>query len=247
MAGDRRLRTERERWDREAAGRPSTEVTLAEAGWADVIERLLDAVGPLDRRRVLDCGCGRGALSRAAATRGALVVGFDVSEAMLRVAQRRIPGASFVLADFTALSFLADAFDAAVGMFVLHHVDLAAAAGELARVLRPGGRAVFLETWQRNPLIRAARRLRGRAGIARHGTPDERPLEPADLDLLRRAGFAVEIEFPAFMLLRLFDNNVLRGRWALATRALRALDVALDRVPALRPWGYYVAVVLTRT
>lgn len=241
-----RLRAEQVAWDREAAARAPEEVDLGEQGWADVIARLLDAAGPLSGRRVLDCGCGRGALSRAAAARGAEVVGVDVSERMLHTAVEAGGAAAYLLADLAALPLAPASVDAAVGMFVLHHVDLAAAADELARVLRPGGRGVFLETWQRNPLIRAARRLRGRTGIARHGTPDERPLVPADLDLLRRAGFVVEVAFPAFMLFRLFDNNILRGRVPLASRILRAVDVALDRVRPLRPWGYYVAVLLTR-
>lgn len=247
MAGGDRRSAERAAWDREAASRSLDELAAAEAGWADVIDRLLAELGPLQGRRVLDCGCGAGGMSLAVLARGATVVGFDVSEGMLAVARRRGgAGAAFVAADFAALPFADASFDAAVGMFVLHHVELAPAAAELARILRPGGRAVFLETWQRNPLVRLARRLRGRAGIARHGTEDERPLGPADLGTLWAAGFDVRVGYPAFMLARLLDNNVLRGRWRVASSLLRAVDVTLDRVPAVRPWGYYAAVVLAR-
>jgi SAM-dependent methyltransferase len=50
-------------------------------------------------------------------------------------------------------------FDAVLGKQILHHLDLRVAVPEIARVLRPGGRAVFLEPLIHNPLLEGYRRL----------------------------------------------------------------------------------------
>ena len=67
-------------------------------------------------------------------------------------------------------------FDAVLGKQILHHLDLGVAIPEIVRVLRPGGRAVFLEPLIHNPLLEGYRRLTPhlpqphRAG-AQHGRP----------------------------------------------------------------------------
>ena len=99
--------------------------------------------------RVLDVGCGLGALSAAAAARGAVVTGVDLAEGMLAEARRRHPDVEFVHADAEALPFADGAFDVALGAFIVNHLPHAErAAAELARVARrvaladvgPGGR-----------------------------------------------------------------------------------------------------------
>lgn len=98
--------------------------------------------------RVLDVACGTGdfvcALVRASP--GSEVTGLDFSEEMLRIARRRMPGASFVQGDALALPFEAEAFDAVtVGFGLRNFVDIPKALSEMARVLKPGGSLVILE------------------------------------------------------------------------------------------------------
>ena len=57
----------------------------------DILEKLL---APLQGRRILDIGCGRGQLLQALAERGASVAGLDPDEAMLEVAQALVPKAA---------------------------------------------------------------------------------------------------------------------------------------------------------
>ena len=108
---------------------------------------MLDAIweeGDLLGRRVLDVGCGTGRLAYALAERGAKVWGVDSSPEMLAEARagagRR---AGFKLGRAEALPFRDGWFDRAVLRLAVHLVDRAAAFPELARVLRPGGRAVI--------------------------------------------------------------------------------------------------------
>jgi demethylmenaquinone methyltransferase/2-methoxy-6-polyprenyl-1,4-benzoquinol methylase len=110
--------------------------------------------------RVLDVCTGTGAL--AALLRGRVgargqVVGVDLTEAMLEVARARVPEVSFVLADACALPFPDRSFEAATMAFGLRNIgDRQKALDELARVLRPGGRAVILEFSQVHPPLRSA-------------------------------------------------------------------------------------------
>jgi SAM-dependent methyltransferase len=106
--------------------------------------------------RVLDVGSGPGLLAAEMAQVVGLaghVIGIDLSDAMLALGQRRcanIEGTgrlSFLKADATALPFPDAAFDAAVSIQVYEYVaNLPKALAELYRVLRPGGRALVLDT-----------------------------------------------------------------------------------------------------
>jgi SAM-dependent methyltransferase len=99
------------------------------------IEPLLNAAGVAVGDRVLDVGCGPGALSAAAAARGADVVGVDLAEGMLAEARRRHPSVEFTCADAEALPFADGAFDVALGAFLVNHLpDAETAIAEMQRV-----------------------------------------------------------------------------------------------------------------
>jgi magnesium-protoporphyrin O-methyltransferase len=51
--------------------------------------RILDFIGPVGGRRILDLGCGDGLLTSTLAERGAWVVGIDANRAMLEAASAR--------------------------------------------------------------------------------------------------------------------------------------------------------------
>ena len=91
-------------------------------------------------QRVLDIGCGTGVFLRAAADRGARVVGFDASEPLLAVARERVPEADLHAGDMQALPFGDDGFDVVTGFCSFFYADdMAGALSEAARVTRPGG------------------------------------------------------------------------------------------------------------
>jgi demethylmenaquinone methyltransferase/2-methoxy-6-polyprenyl-1,4-benzoquinol methylase len=104
--------------------------------------------------RVLDACCGTGDLALAAEREGGNVTGLDFSREMLCRARRKSETVTWIEGDLLALPFDDASFDAAtVGFGVRNVADLAAALGELRRVLRPGGRLAILEITQpRGPL-----------------------------------------------------------------------------------------------
>ena len=93
--------------------------------------------------RLLDVGCGGGAHAVVFGEHGWTVTGVDVSTAQLDLARER--GVEVVHADAAALPFDNESFDAAISIFTHTDVDdFAAVVREVARVLRPGGRFVYL-------------------------------------------------------------------------------------------------------
>ena len=109
---------------------------------------ILVPLGPLPGRTVLDVGAGPGGLTVDLAARGARVLALDGAPEMLRRAGERIADARGVLlvrADARRLPLPDASVDHAAGMLVLHLLDdPVPALRELRRVLRPGGRVVFL-------------------------------------------------------------------------------------------------------
>lgn len=137
-------RAVRDGWDRIASGfdQHTTPLTMAFA------EQLLDRVDVDPGVRLLDVAAGSGALGIPAARRGAAVVGVDIAPAMIErlAARARDEGLSTLEArvmDGTALDFADATFDVVVslnGVSLFPDVDRGLA--EMARVLRPGGRAL---------------------------------------------------------------------------------------------------------
>jgi SAM-dependent methyltransferase len=104
-------------------------------------ELLVTLLDPQPGERFLDVGTGSGGLAQRAAERGAEVVGVDVAEAAVEVARTTVPDARFEVADAQALPFPAAAFDVVASAYGVNFATShAAAAAELARVCRPGGR-----------------------------------------------------------------------------------------------------------
>ncbi len=118
-------------------------------GLDEATARLL---GEVAGRRVLEVGCGAGQCGRWLLTRGAQVIGVDLSFRQLQHSRRldlthrlRLPT---VQADACQLPFADTAFDLACSAYgaVPFVADSAALMREVARVLRPGGRWVFSVT-----------------------------------------------------------------------------------------------------
>ncbi|AIS01452.1 class I SAM-dependent methyltransferase [Streptomyces glaucescens] len=125
---------EAERYDASRGGEPRA---------AAAAEGVLHLV-PGDARRLLDLACGTGIVTRrlAAARDGLRVTGADLTDAMVRRAAARLPGA-VLRADARRLPFADGTFDAVTSVWLLHLLPgpaaVRAVVAECARVLRPGG------------------------------------------------------------------------------------------------------------
>jgi ubiquinone/menaquinone biosynthesis C-methylase UbiE len=114
----------------------------------DMHVALAEALAPQPDERWLDVACGAGNLAELAAGAGALVTGIDLSPRLIEVAKARAEAGGFDIdyrvGDAESLDVedaSCDVVSSSVGM--IFAPDHAAAAGELARVARPGGRLGF--------------------------------------------------------------------------------------------------------
>ena len=226
---------------------------LPQLGFPLFLQCVLDRIGELRGKRVLDLGTGSGFLASLLAANGAQVDAVDVSEASLAVARWRasISGVAdrirFHCRPAEALGFEDASFDAVCGVFVLHHLELSAAAPELRRVLRPGGVGAFIETSTRSPVLRAARDLLpGRFGIEKASSDDEAPLDASAEVILKRVfGQLVRMDYPTTVFFRM-ASYIPPLHHAPVERLLAQLDALLHRVPALRSQSYHCVVSFRR-
>jgi SAM-dependent methyltransferase len=234
--GDRQQR-EKEFWEKEFSpdmytGKPETTYAAWKAA-NPLVQTALEWLEPIAGKRILVCGVG-GREATTFARAGAEVYGFDISEKMTQAIEafaERLNLADRIKVQampFEVLQYLDSYFDIAYGSAILHHIDLEQGASELRRVLKPGGRASFIEPLGTNPFLTFARRHLPYRG--KHRTPDESPLVYKEIELFIK-DFA-RSEYREFTLLAMLHRRVLTSRSFL--RRARAWDrVLLKRFPQL--------------
>ena len=113
-------RTAADAWARLTSTAPVSGIrATVRAGRDEIRSTLLDWLGPdLKGRRVLDAGCGTGALAVEAARRGAEVVAIDLSPTLVQLARERLPEDLVNAAHGGRIDFRSgDMLDSALGHF----------------------------------------------------------------------------------------------------------------------------------
>jgi ubiquinone/menaquinone biosynthesis C-methylase UbiE len=120
------------------------------AGGAD-LNRLVELAAPILSDQALDISTGGGHTALALAPHVAHMTASDLTPRMLAAARdfltaSGVTNASYVIADAEKLPFLDASFDLVTVRIAPHHyASVTAAVGEMARVLRPGGRLVVID------------------------------------------------------------------------------------------------------
>jgi SAM-dependent methyltransferase len=159
-----------------------------------LIEQVLRTERP---ELILDYGCGGGWLSILLYKWGFNSVGMDISGKMVKNAKTVCHEADFIVCDAMNLPFRENVFDFAIGISILHHLDLKRATDELKRVSAIKSSFLFMEPSLLNPLSAFGRRV---FPMEAH-TEGEKPYTPNYLKKsLSLAGFSVERCFSMFFL-----------------------------------------------
>lgn len=174
--------------------------------------QLADLAGVVAGQRVLDVGCGPGALTAELVTRlgPAAVTAVDPSEPFVAAARARNPGVNVRQASAEHLPFPGQAFDAALAQLVVHFMsDPVAGLAEMARVTRSDG-VIAACVWDHgggqgplNVFWTAARELHpevndeARLAGAREGHLAEL-FEAAGLHEIEETALSASLEHPSF-------------------------------------------------
>ncbi|MGC8510002.1 MAG: class I SAM-dependent methyltransferase [Acidimicrobiales bacterium] len=140
------IRTQRRRW----TDRAGTWDQHNDAGMAKVAAAAVDAAHVQAGMRVVDLGCGGGRLALELARHGAVVVGVDVSDAMIArmtstAADEGITTVTGVVSPVERLSLPDASVDLVISNYALHHLrdaDKAKVVRAAYRWLRPGGQLI---------------------------------------------------------------------------------------------------------
>ena len=173
---------------------------------------LASRAGDVSGRQVLDLACGTGDIAFDFASRGARVVGLDITHRMVQLASGKGRGA-FLVGDMMALPFAPARFDVVTTGYGLRNVpDIEGALAEIHRVLRPGGLLLSLDFNRpstaivRSVYLAYLTAVGSVLGAILHRDPDtyryipesikRYPGAPAVATLMRDAGFASADWYP---------------------------------------------------
>lgn len=156
--------------------------------------RLVSMAAPRRGARALDLATGTGDIAFALASRGARVVGLDITTRMIELANAKARGQSvprdvrFLVGDMLALPFPDASFDLVTTGYGLRNVpNLTLAIDEIRRVLKPGGQILSLDfNRPSNAIVRAGyfaylTAVGGALGWLLHRDPDTYRYIPASI------------------------------------------------------------------
>ncbi len=154
-------------------------------------------------KRILEIGCGLSSLAISMASIGAKVSAIDISEYAINEAKKRVKNKNLVIdfriMDAENVEFRDNEFELVYGVSILHHLNLKRVIPEIKRVLKFGGKAIFIEPMEHNPFIKTFRFL-----TPRLRSKDEHPLRMKDLQLISKRFYGYEFKHYYFLALFAF-------------------------------------------
>ncbi|MBQ2662310.1 MAG: class I SAM-dependent methyltransferase [Clostridia bacterium] len=166
----------------------------------ELVEKVLSP----DSSVLLDYGCGDGSFLLSMADKCKEGYGIDISDSRIEGAtkeakERNITNVEFSVMDAMNTTFEDGKFDVVVGNAILHHLDLEASITEIARIIKKGGAAYFIEPLATNPIINLYRAL-----TPKKRTADEQPFRRKEIKLIKSILPGTEIEYFAGLSLLAF-------------------------------------------
>ncbi len=225
---------------------------------------ILQHLGDLRGKYLLDLGCGAGENSVYFATKGARCVAADYSPGMVDVALK-LAAANQVevegkVVNAMAIDFPDNTFDMVYASNLLHHIpDPRLAIQEMYRVLKPGGKACFWDPLKHNPVINVYRRI-----ATKVRTEDETPLDINIVNFVRSRFSQTQYDtfwlatlwiFLRFYLIEKVNPNEERywkkiilehERLKPDYQRLENVDRVLKKLPLTKRFAWNLAVVATK-
>ena len=146
-------------------------------------------------KKVLEIGCAQGEDAILYSNYFLTYIGLAISDKAIEKAKSlKLKNADFICTDSHKLPLESDSFECVIVNRVLHHLDLEEALKEISRVLTKDGCMIFWEPLGTNFLFQIYRKL---TPLAR--TPDERPFQFKDLNLIKRYFTFTNVKYFGFL------------------------------------------------
>ncbi len=214
---------------------------------AEAISHAHSLLGDVRGKHILDYGCGTGDETIRLARLGAMVAAIDIANNMVLVTKARATSAGVNDRVIAAkmygedLHFADGTFDIIFGISVIHHVAIDMAGPEIYRVLKPGGKAIFVEPLDYNPIINIFRRL-----TPKRRSQTEKPLTYTQIQQLA-TGYQ-QLNTYEF---NLFNVVAVMFPWYPVFRRVMAAGTWLDRTllrvfPALRKYCWITVIEMVK-
>ena len=153
---------------------------------------------------VLDFGCGTGGcLKKVLEFNPRKITGIDISEVSIEKAKKSIASLEknleLLVDNCEKTKFEDNTFDLVYGTGILHHLNIELCLKEIKRILKPGGKFLFIEPLGTNPLIRLYRKL-----TPNSRSIDEHPLVDNDFNLINDHFNKIKVKYYGFLTLVFF-------------------------------------------
>ena len=153
--------------------------------------------------QILDYGCGVGSsLRKVVEFSPKKITGIDISEVSIKKAKevsKENSKIELLVDNCEKTRFQNNSFDVVYGTGILHHLNLEVCLTEIFRILKPGGKFLFIEPLGTNPLINLYRKL-----TPQSRSVDEHPLVDMDFNLIQKKFSKTKIKYYGFLTLALF-------------------------------------------
>jgi ubiquinone/menaquinone biosynthesis C-methylase UbiE len=188
--------------------------------------------------RVADLGCGSGVFTDLLYKLGYDAVGLDISPKLISLGRAKYPNVEFHEGDVEQLPFATGSLDGVLLSGLVHHLpDPSRCAGEVCRVLKPGGAFVAFDPNRMNPFMYLYRDRSSPFYSSVGVTENERPVLAHQIAaVFRHSGFKVGTDFISDLNYRYLASSKLR--WLLP--AYNAIDRILFAPNFMKPLRSFV-------
>ena len=192
---------------------------------------------------ILDYGCGIGSsLEKVVHFKAKKITGIDISEVSIQKAKDKIKNINrnlhieLLVDNCEKTKFKNDTFDIVYGTGILHHLDIKVCLKEINRILKPGGKLIFIEPLGTNPLINLYRKF-----TPKSRSIDEHPLLNSDFNFIKNNFSQMRIKYYGFLTLVFFPfyNS---PKHSAVFKILKSIDQYLFKINIFKKLAWSVLV-----
>ena len=190
---------------------------------------------------ILDYGCGVGSsLEKVIKFKPKKIIGIDISEVSIEKAKTNCGLKSNIelyVDNCEKTKFENNSFDIVYGTGILHHLNIDICVSEILRILKPGGKLLFIEPLGTNPLINIYRNF-----TPKSRSKDEHPLIKKDLDYIKKRFSKTNLKYYGLLTL-VFFPFYRSPKNSLLFKLLRSFDQILFKIKFFRLFAWSTLLI----